>query len=97
LTRLLGQGERRTNIAEPVVLVISSIAGGSGAGAVLEVCDVIRSGGRTWLDDSIGILYAPDVFDEIPRQRGAVSGPTPWQLSANSSPAAGVTTDATEA
>ena len=66
LTQMLGQGEPRTHIAEPVVLVISSIAGGSGAGAVLEVCDVIRSGGRTWLDDSIGILYAPDVFDEIP-------------------------------
>lgn len=66
LTRLLGQGEPRTRIAEPVVIVISSIAGGSGAGGVLEVCDVIRSGGRTWLDDSIGILYAPDVFDEIP-------------------------------
>jgi hypothetical protein len=66
LTRLLAQGEPRTRVAEPVVIVISSIAGGSGAGGVLEVCDVIRSAGRTWLDDSIGILYAPDVFDEIP-------------------------------
>lgn len=66
LTRLLSQGEPRAHVAEPTVLVVSSIAGGSGAGAVLEVCDVLRSGGRTWLDDSIGILYAPDVFDEIP-------------------------------
>src|SRR4029077_7405306 len=38
----------------------------SGAGAVLDVCDVVRAAKRTWLDESVGILFAPDVFDEIP-------------------------------
>ncbi len=33
---------------------------------MLEVCDLIRAAGRTWLDESVGILFAPDVFDEIP-------------------------------
>jgi hypothetical protein len=66
LTTMLGQGQPRPDHPEPAAIVVSSIAGGSGAGAVLEVCDIIRAAGRTWLDESVGILYAPDVFDEIP-------------------------------
>ena len=66
LTTLLGKGQPRPESAEPVTLVVASIAGGSGAGAVLDVCDVLRAAGKTWLDESVGILFAPDVFDEIP-------------------------------
>ena len=66
LSMVLGQGEPRAAVPEPTTIVVSSIAGGSGAGAVMEVCDVVRAAGRTWLDESVGILYAPDVFDDIP-------------------------------
>lgn len=64
--KLLGQSSQSMANPDPVVLIVSSIAGGSGAGALIDICDVVRSGGRPWLDHSIGILYAPDVFDEIP-------------------------------
>ena len=62
----LGPGDDRPAVGDPVVVVVSSIAGGSGAGGVLDVCDVLRSIGKSWLDESVGILFAPDVFDEIP-------------------------------
>ena len=62
----LGPGDDRPAVGDPVVIVVSSIAGGSGAGGVLDVCDVLRSIGKSWLDESVGILFAPDVFDEIP-------------------------------
>lgn len=54
-------------IPAPNVLVISSIAGGTGAGMLLDVCDVIRlTGGKSWTSDSYGFLYTPEVFDELP-------------------------------
>ena len=64
VTTALG-GEARATIDEPVVVVVSSIAGGSGAGAVVDVCDAVRSLGEPWASESIGFLYAPDVFDYI--------------------------------
>ena len=62
----LGEGGGRPAVGDPVVVVVSSIAGGSGAGGILDVCDVLRTIGKSWLDESVGILFAPDVFDEIP-------------------------------
>lgn len=54
---------------KPVVVVISSLAGGSGSGAFMDVADVIRAVAPPQLtaqaDASFGVLYAPDVFDEI--------------------------------
>ncbi|HMR47759.1 MAG TPA: tubulin-like doman-containing protein [Arachnia sp.] len=40
------------------VFVVGSLAGGSGSGMFLEVCDVVRACGET----PIGIAFAPDVF-----------------------------------
>jgi hypothetical protein len=68
VTRALG-GTPRTMAEDPVVVVVSSIAGGSGAGAVIDVCDAIRSLGEPWAGESIGFLYAPDVFDYIPQEQ----------------------------
>ena len=51
--------------APPVALVISSLAGGTGAGIVTDVCDILRADGEDWLDKSIGILYSADVFAEL--------------------------------
>jgi len=67
VTRLLG-GKPGTAVGDPVVIVISSIAGGTGAGALIDVCDVIRALPDKWADQSIGILYAPDVFDDLPEE-----------------------------
>ena len=51
----------------PSAVVITSIAGGSGAGMFLDVCDVLRMVGNTepWLSDSVGLMYTPDVFDQL--------------------------------
>ncbi len=63
-TRALG-GTASTARNDPVVLVVSSIAGGSGAGAIIDVCDAIRGLGDPWASESIAFLYAPDVFDYL--------------------------------
>jgi len=56
------------------VFVISSLAGGSGSGAYLDVVEAIKSAGKSSnvseTKDSYGILYAPDVFDTIEGRRG---------------------------
>jgi hypothetical protein len=49
----------------PTIVVVSSIAGGSGAGAFLDICDALRFLGDTWQDKSVAILYTPDVFQEL--------------------------------
>ncbi|WP_163544461.1 tubulin-like doman-containing protein [Occultella kanbiaonis] len=64
LSEALGSPSR-TVADDPQVIVIASIAGGSGSGAVLDVCDVIRSLGDKWANESVGILYCPDVFDDL--------------------------------
>lgn len=51
---------------KPVAMVISSIAGGTGAGMALDVCDLLRASGDLWASESIGIFYTPDVFNGIP-------------------------------
>ncbi len=51
---------------KPVAMVISSIAGGTGAGMALDVCDLLRASGDLWASESIGIFYTPDVFSGIP-------------------------------
>ncbi len=72
LTRLSG-GRPTSVVKTPVAVVVSSIAGGSGAGAVIDVCDLLRaSGSGVWAGESMGILYCPDVFDYLDpaRRRG---------------------------
>lgn len=61
----------------PVCVVVSSLAGGTGAGLVLDTCDLLRqldSGGSTWGDKSFGILFCSDVFGEVdPLQAGGIA------------------------
>lgn len=67
VTRQLGSTP--TTVApEPTVIVISSIAGGTGSGAVIDVCDAVRALGDKWANEIIGLLYAPDVFDYLPEE-----------------------------
>jgi hypothetical protein len=46
----------------PQVVVISSIAGGAGAGAFLDVCDALRQLMPDSRDQISAVLYTPDVF-----------------------------------
>jgi hypothetical protein len=72
LTKLTG-GIPESLTKPPVAVVVSSIAGGSGAGAVIDICDLLRAtGGGVWASESMGILYSPDVFDYLDpaRRRG---------------------------
>jgi hypothetical protein len=50
-----------------MVIVVSSIAGGSGAGMFIDVAEAVKSAasGQPWADRIFGVLYAPDVFAEI--------------------------------
>lgn len=50
---------------EPFVFVISSLAGGTGAGLLIDVCDVLRILEPTWGAKSFGILYTPEVFGDL--------------------------------
>ena len=51
----------------PIVIVISSIAGGSGAGQYMEVTEAIKFANRNadWIHSIFSILYAPDVFKSV--------------------------------
>lgn len=73
LTSLMG-GVPSPVVKTPISVVVSSIAGGSGAGAVIDICDLLRaSGNGVWPGESIGILYCPDVFDYLdPSKRRGV-------------------------
>lgn len=55
-----------THDMPPQVVLVSSVAGGSGAGSFLDAADVIRNLGETWGGESVGILYLPDVFSDVP-------------------------------
>ena len=59
----------------PMVLVVSSIAGGSGAGQYIDVIEAVKSkfGATPWARESYGILYAPDVFDGISGGEGVAA------------------------
>lgn len=62
--RLYGEG-LAGGAPAPVAIVISSLAGGTGAGVLVDVCDTLRADGSAWLDKSIGILYSADVFADL--------------------------------
>ena len=67
VARLLAEDDAGAS-KSPVAVVVSSIAGGTGAGMFMDVCDVLRMTGDTWCDESVAILYTPDVFDELREQ-----------------------------
>ncbi len=52
---------------EPIVIVVSSIAGGSGAGQYIEVTEAIKNAApaATWIHNIFSLLYAPDVFKSV--------------------------------
>jgi len=78
LTRLgakLGAESMSGSTDIPVVVFVSSISGGSGAGQYLDVVEAVKSkfSATAWARESYGILYAPDVFDGISGGSGIAS------------------------
>lgn len=55
-------GAEGGNDPTPVAVVVSSLAGGTGAGCVIDVCDVLRCLYPGWGDHAMTVLYAADVF-----------------------------------
>ena len=48
----------------PIVIIVSSLAGGTGAGLLFDVCDLLWDLGE-WGRQSVGVLYASDVFQNL--------------------------------
>jgi hypothetical protein len=65
LSKILGQ--QGTEKHDPTVIIVSSIAGGSGAGMFIDVTEAVKSAaaGQPWGERTFGVLYAPDVFEQI--------------------------------
>ncbi len=59
--------------SEPFVVVVSSLAGGTGAGIFMDTCDILRLLQPTWGHHSFALLYTPEVFANIPLlQKGGI-------------------------
>lgn len=46
----------------PIPIIISSLAGGTGAGLLLDVVDILHSMRPSWANQSMGLYYTSDVF-----------------------------------
>ena len=62
------QGSERSSMAAqvPYVFVVSSLAGGTGAGLLNPVCDLLRAQYPAVTNRLIGILYTSEVFNVLP-------------------------------
>ncbi|MEY4424127.1 MAG: hypothetical protein RLZZ258_1230 [Actinomycetota bacterium] len=65
LTRHLGV--QVSGKQDPTVIIVSSIAGGSGAGMFIDVTEAVKSAaqGQPWAERTFAVLYAPDVFEQV--------------------------------
>ena len=54
-------------VPDPTPILISSLAGGCGAGTFLDVADILKTvdPGAEWANGSYAFLYTPDVFHKI--------------------------------
>jgi hypothetical protein len=67
-------GQSGVSDHEPQVVVVASIAGGSGAGAFMDVCDTIRQLMPNSKSQITAVLYTPDAFQELdPASRSGVN------------------------
>ena len=57
---------------EPMIVLVSSLAGGSGSGSTIDVADIVRAvvqNNNIAEDFSVGLLYTPDIFLGEPKLR----------------------------
>ncbi|MEN9752063.1 MAG: hypothetical protein RLZZ600_1110, partial [Actinomycetota bacterium] len=61
-------------VVKPVLIIVSSVAGGSGAGQYIDIADAVTAEiNQDWANEAFGILYAPDVFDGVKGTAGVAS------------------------
>lgn len=65
IARLLG-ADTEAAPPEPIAVLISSLAGGSGAGMYLDVAEAMKSVAPPLANRIHTVLYGPDVFNSIP-------------------------------
>lgn len=58
-------GEKARGANRMWIIVLSSLAGGAGAGMYLDVCDVLRMLTARDGYPIVGVLYAPDIFADV--------------------------------
>jgi hypothetical protein len=70
--QLTGNGE--PSALPPQMVVVASLAGGSGSGLLADVCDMLRQLEQSVEDRLVSILYTPQVFDELrPADRAGIN------------------------
>jgi hypothetical protein len=76
VSQAFGNPPQSMKSAPPRAVVVSSIAGGAGAGLLLDVCDALRMvEAAKWTNESVGMLFTPDVFVDLAADsRGGVQG-----------------------
>jgi hypothetical protein len=70
LSPLLGADGFASDSQVPYVIVVSSLAGGTGAGIVLDVCDVLRAANPELHNRIMGVLYTAEVFSKVQAATG---------------------------
>ena len=65
LYQLINGEEPEDGKMRTFVIVISSLAGGTGAGLMQDVCDIIRASDIEFSDQIFGVLYAAEAFDAL--------------------------------
>ena len=68
LGRLLGDPAAVRD--DPFVVVVSSLAGGTGAGVFIDVCDVVRAIAPNLQSRIVGVLFTAEVFQDLPNVPG---------------------------
>ena len=65
LAALMGVGGAEASEAsKPVVFVVSSLAGGTGAGVFLDVCDLVRQVDPELSEQIVAVLFTSEIFPE---------------------------------
>ena len=66
-------GKDEGQLPAPIAIVVSSIAGGSGAGIFMDVVEALKSIDTGYADRTHTFVYGPDVFNSIPvGMRGSI-------------------------
>ena len=58
-------GETADGIPRTHIIIVSSLAGGTGAGLMQDVCDIIRAMDKSYSDEIFAVLYAAEAFDAL--------------------------------
>lgn len=56
--------------ADPIAIVVSSLAGGTGAGLLLDVFDILYGVDDSFRESTLGLFYTPDAFTRDADQGG---------------------------